>query len=324
MLFFPYRADLEQWRFPLVTLLICAVSAIVLANQYNQKSSLQWQAVQSCYLNADSERDTALQYLAERLDMPAQRLCTHMLVAAHASERPQAVIRGWAYASNGPLGEAERRQRAYIDSVLQRSYAGFSIDAPQPLTERLWFDPAPGKVSALSMITSVFAHANVMHLLINLFFFFAFAATVEMVVGSLSMLATVVLLALLSNGFYAMMSLFEGGYPPTLGLSGVVFGMMGMFACFLPQIRVKCFVWLLVFYRRLVIPAWLLVVAYVSWNLYSWWQLGNHAGVNFLVHISGALFGYLLAALVFRNSLQAYSQTTIARNMQHKYLFVRD
>ncbi len=319
MLFFPYRAELEQWRFPVVTLLICAICAIVLANQFGQKSALQWHAVQTCYLKQDRELATALQYMASRVDMQPERMCKVMMVRAYVADDAEQALAQWAYLATASLSEEEKQRRDYIYSIYLRAYNHFSTNAPMLLTENMWFDPAPESLSALKMVSSVFAHHSVLHLLGNLFFFFAFAATVEVVIGSLSMLATVVLLALLTNTFYAMMSTFEGVYIPTLGLSGVVFGMMGMFVCFLPQARVRCFAWLVVFFRRPAVPAWLLVGGYVLWNVYSWWQAGGNNNVNFIVHISGALFGYLIALTVFRISKQQYSTTTTVRNSR-RYL----
>ncbi len=314
MLFFPYRADLKQWRFPWVTLMICAACAIVLANQFAQKSALQWHAVKACYLQADRELSTAMQVLAERSGHLPERLCKEILVAASVSDAPQQLIRQWAFVSSEPLPAHEVQQREYIDSVLQRSYAKFQIDAPAVLTENMWFDPRPENVSAVKMVTSIFAHINVWHLLGNLFFFFAFAATVELIVGSLSMLASVVLLALLTNCFYAFIATMEGVYTPTMGLSGIVFGMMGMFVCFLPHARVKCFLWLVVLFQRPAIPAWLLVGGYLLWNIYGWQVSGIQSNINFIVHISGALFGALIALLVFRISKQLYSTELVVRN----------
>jgi len=291
----------------------------VLANQYNQKSALEWRAVQSCYLTPDRELATALQYLANRTGMLPERMCKDMLISTHLASDADAMLEQWAYLSNRPLTAGDSQQRDYIHTVLQRVYADFRIDAPLPLTENLWFEPSPQQLSPLKMLSSIFAHGDVMHLLANLFFFFAFAATVELIIGSLSMLATVVLLALLTNSFYAALSILEGVAVPTLGLSGVVFGMMGMFACFVPRARVRCFAWLLLFYRRPAVPAWLLVAGYVLWNLYSWLLAGGNTQVNFIVHISGALFGYLIALTVFRASMQQYSTTVTVRNSR-RYL----
>jgi membrane associated rhomboid family serine protease len=323
MLFFPYRADLEQWRFPLITLLICAVSAIVLANQYQQKSALELKVMQYCYQNNDKEFELALKKVSSEVGMWPDYLCISMLRTSNVADDPHDYIKRWAFLSGKELNQSEILERTYINVVFQYAYLKFSTDAPYPLTQKLWFDPAPDKVSALKMFTSIFAHADVWHLLGNLFFFFAFAATVEMIIGSLSMLATVALLSILTNGFYAFISTMDGVFVPTLGLSGIVFGLMGMFVCFLPRAGVRCFFWFFVVFNRPVIPAWLLVGGYMLLNVYNWFAHGDASNVNFVVHISGALFGYLLGLIVFRVSKREYATATTVRNINRKYQYAQ-
>ena len=66
-------------------------------------------------------------------------------------------------------------------------------------------------------------------------------------------------------------------------------------------------------------PAWLLVLAYVGWNIYDWLVYGQESSVNVIVHIAGACFGYLLAVSVFRASKQRYLATSTVRDVNRKY-----
>lgn len=320
MFFFPYRADIEQWRFPLITLLVCAACAIMQANQYQQSSALELKLARHCYENVDKEFELALQHVAASNGVQPQQLCIAMLYNSYLADNAEDQVRKWA--SLAPTKEiyiAEYAHRKYINSIFQHEFSRFSHSAPYPLTQKLWFDPS--RIVALDMVTSIFAHADLMHLLGNLFFFFAFAATVEMIIGSLSLAATIALLAVVTNTFYALISFLEGVYIPTLGLSGIVFGMMGMFVCFLPCANIRCFFYLFIVYKRFSIPAWLLVGSYVCWNIYSWIATGNISSVNFIVHISGALFGYLIALTVFRTSKRKYDSATIVRAVNRKFLY---
>jgi len=318
MFFFPYRADIEQWRFPIITLLFCAVCAIMMANQLQQSSALELRLAQHCYQNQNKEFEIALNHVASKNGVYADQLCIAMLRSSYLAHEPDKLVRQWAWLSTSPeLVTSEYAYREYIESVFEYEYERFIHDAPFPLTQELWFDPRT--IGSLKMFTSIFVHADVMHLLGNLFFFFAFAATVEMVIGSLSMLATIALLSVLTNTFYALISFLDGIYVPTLGLSGIVFGMMGMFVCFLPLANIRCFFWLFIVYKRVAIPAWLLVGCYLCWNVYNWMMLGGNSNVNFIVHISGALFGYLIGLTVFRISKREYAATMMARNINRKY-----
>lgn len=244
-------------------------------------------------------------------------LCMYMLRTTHNSENTDDAIRQWAFIQKDASVQLDISTRTYINEVFSLHFDRFSQQATPDLTHRIWF--SPDELDVGRMITSIFGHKDIMHLAMNLFFFFAFAATVELVIGGLSMLASVVLLAILSNLFYAFISHMHGVFMPTVGLSGIVFGMMGMFICFMPQANVKCFFWFVVIFKRFAIPAWLITLAYVSWNIYDWVVYGNNSETNFIIHIAGAAFGYLVGVFIFRASKERYLATSTARNVNRRY-----
>jgi membrane associated rhomboid family serine protease len=84
-----------------------------------------------------------------------------------------------------------------------------------------------------------------------------------------------------------------------VGLSGVVMGMIALFVFFIPMARVKCFLWLIVIYRRFAVPAWLLATWYIGWDIYALTKSGN-PGVNLVAHVSGAAIGFLVGVVFFR------------------------
>ena len=317
MLFFPYKADLEQWRLPLVTLLICALCLLVFAYQESRKIQLDASVIHFCSTHQSKELDLALGHLATVNRLDKDSLCLNMLRHVHNHEVPTEGLKMWAFYKRFDHVQYDEPTRAYIYDVFRQHYDSFSVDAPVTITHRIWF--SPDDIDVKRMITSVFGHNDVMHLAVNLFFFFAFAATVELVVGGLSMLAAVVLLAILSNVFYAFISHMHGVFVPTLGLSGIVFGMMGMFICFMPQANVRCFLWFIVMFKRFAVPAWLITLGYVGWNLYDWFRYGQDSNVNFIVHIAGAAFGYLVGVSIFRISKRRYLETRTVRSMNGKY-----
>ncbi len=317
MFFFPYRADLEHWRLPLVTLLICAICLLVFSHQLSRKLALDASIIDYCSQDHGREFAIATGHLSTVNNLNRDSLCMYMLRTAHNSEVPDIVIKQWAFLEPEGHAGTDSRVQLYIKDILQSHYRDFSATAPTALTHKLWF--APDDIDVVRMITSVFAHNDIVHLLTNLFFFFAFAATVELVIGSLSLVASVLLLAILTNLFYAFVSVTHGVFVPTLGLSGIVFGMMGMFICFMPQANVRCFLWLFVVFKRFALPAWLIVLVYVCWNIYDWFAFGHNSSVNFIIHIAGAAFGYLVGVSIFRISKDKYLATSTARNVRRKY-----
>jgi membrane associated rhomboid family serine protease len=87
---------------------------------------------------------------------------------------------------------------------------------------------------------------------------------------------------------------------PTIGLSGVVMGVIGLFAYLAPTARIRCVLWLLVFWRVLRVPAWILALWYVGWDVYSLMHNDGSSHVNFVAHVSGAALGYLSGLVLFR------------------------
>jgi membrane associated rhomboid family serine protease len=75
---------------------------------------------------------------------------------------------------------------------------------------------------------------------------------------------------------------------------------IALFAYFLPRVKIRCFFWLIVFYRRIGIPAWLLAAWFVGWDVYSQLTGEGDARINLVAHLSGAALGLLLGITLFR------------------------
>lgn len=154
------------------------------------------------------------------------------------------------------------------------------------LTSEYAFNPLQTKV--VQMFTSVLSHSNWVHLLFNLVFFYAFAASVELITGSLIYTAIILLMALSTNLAYTLLP--GSAALPTVGLSGIVVGMMALLAVALPAMRIRCFVWVLLYFKVLRIPALLLALWYIGWDVYNT-QADAGSSINYIVHIGGAFTG---------------------------------
>jgi membrane associated rhomboid family serine protease len=86
---------------------------------------------------------------------------------------------------------------------------------------------------------------------------------------------------------------------PTLGLSGVVMGMIAFVATVLPTLGIRCFFWFLLFVRRFSIPSLFLAAWYVGWDIYELNSRDADQTVNYVAHVSGAATGALVG-LFFR------------------------
>jgi membrane associated rhomboid family serine protease len=86
---------------------------------------------------------------------------------------------------------------------------------------------------------------------------------------------------------------------PTLGLSGVVMGMIGFVAVVMPTLGIRCFFWFLLFVRRFSLPSLLLAAWFVGWDIYELHTQDPDSNTNYIAHVSGAATGALIG-LVFR------------------------
>jgi membrane associated rhomboid family serine protease len=74
-------------------------------------------------------------------------------------------------------------------------------------------------------------------------------------------------------------------------------GMMLMLAAIAPGIKIRCALWLLFFIKTIRVPAAILAIWYIGWNIYDLNAVGDKSHINYIAHISGAFSGILLGLL---------------------------
>jgi membrane associated rhomboid family serine protease len=189
--------------------------------------------------------------------------------------------------SKGQVLEAER---------LAEVYARFSGTAPKFLTARLWFERPSWHVGR--MLTSAFSHGSWAHVIFNLFFFFAFAATVEILLGPVLFILVFLGIALGHSVIDTLVHL--GQTPsPSLGLSGLVAGMMALFIFFVPRARINFFYWVIIKVGTVGIPGWLVGLWFIGGDMYDN-IIRTASTTNFIAHLGGAVVGLLIGLLLFR------------------------
>lgn len=168
----------------------------------------------------------------------------------------------------------------------------FGMQLSFPVTGSLVYDPLSW--NPLTMLTSSLAHGGWWHLFGNLAFFMAFAPALEVLIGSqLRFLGIISFIAFVVGICYSVSILIGNSEPlPTLGLSGVVMGMIGLSAYLMPQARIKVFVWVIVFWKTFFIPAWILAAVYIGLDIWEMFTATNYHGINVVAHVAGGIAGY--------------------------------
>ena len=295
MLFFPFRVDLNFNRIPLLTILICLVCIFVFIKQ--EASFEEMQKATDKYCQQEHGRNFWL--VVRKVygdDNEESEACSKIFYLIHSDKKPEQIINELVEQADTFNSQSEVSSRIIIRGMLEEKYREFRLSGVKnDLTTQLMYEPH--SYNLVNMITAAFAHGSWDHLLGNLFFFFAFAASIEMILGMLRYVLVFGSLAIGTHLSYslAMMNINEA--LPTLGLSGVVMGMIGVFVYLMPKINIRCFLWFFVIFRIVKVPAWLLAAWYVSWDIYALYFSDDQSAINFIAHVSGATIGFGLGLI---------------------------
>ena len=304
MLFFPFRVDLNFNRIPLLTILICVMCLFVFLRQ--EASFDEMQKAAKSYCQKDHERMfwLVIEKVYGERDVEA---CSKIFYHIHSSKYPNKRIDELVEQADTFTSRNEVSSRIIIRGMLQEKYHEFRLSGVnKDLSAELMYEPH--SYNLVNMVTAVFAHGSWDHLLGNLFFFFAFAASIEMVLGMLRYVLIFFTLAIGTHLAYSLAMMNVNEALPTFGLSGVVMGMIGVFVYLMPRVNIRCFFWFFVFFRILRVPAWILAAVYVGWDLYTLLYSDTQSGVNLIAHVSGATIGFGLGLLFLPERKQAIQE----------------
>ena len=169
-----------------------------------------------------------------------------------------------------------------------------------------------------TLLTSMFLHAGYLHIGGNLLFLWIFGDNVEDMLGHVGFLLFYLLCGLAAG----ISQLGSDPYSnvPIIGASGAVAGVMGAYLVLFPQAKVHVFLFLLIYMRRLLFPAWLFLGFWACLQLFGGVSdPGNGAGIAYWAHIGGFLVG-IVYALPFklRQLRRQRKERMRARNVWHR------
>jgi membrane associated rhomboid family serine protease len=155
------------------------------------------------------------------------------------------------------------------------------------------------ELTAVSLITSMFLHGGILHLLGNMLFLWVFGSSVEDRLGHLSYLLFYFLCGLGAGITHIVAN--WGSTLPSIGASGAISGVMGAYIVLFPFSRILTLVPLLFFFFTFRIPALLMLGYWFGIQFLSGLStLGeaNQGGVAWWAHIGGFLMGAVLVLLI--------------------------
>ena len=152
-----------------------------------------------------------------------------------------------------------------------------------------------------TLITSMFLHGGVMHLLGNMLFLWIFADNIESTIGSLRFLLFYLLGGLAATAAQIITDPFSP--IPMLGASGAISAVLGAYLVMYPKSRIKVFLFFLVF-----VPFRVPAVLFLGFWFYMQMSSGlgtwgaESGGIAWWAHIGGFVFG-MLSGFWIRNNI---------------------
>ncbi len=178
-----------------------------------------------------------------------------------------------------PAGDAFTLQYGLVPAEFTSGH-----DLPPTITIPIW----------LTLITSMFLHGSLLHVLGNMLYLWVFGDNVEGAMGRGRFIAFYLLCGIAAG--LAQMALSPHSTIPQIGASGAIAGVLGAYFMLFPTSRILTVIPIFFFIRLISIPA---VVVLGIWILLqvisSATSLGAGSGVAWFAHIGGFAAGMALA-----------------------------
>src|SRR5690349_7412751 len=149
----------------------------------------------------------------------------------------------------------------------------------------------------ITILTSMFMHGSISHILGNMVFFWAFGPEIEDLMGRGRYLVFYLLGGLAATA--AQVVADPASTVPNLGASGAIAAVMGGFIVTYPRDRIRSLLFLFIFIRTAYVPASLLIGFWFLTQLVNLGAVAQHpqpsGGVAYAAHVGGFVFGAVTA-----------------------------
>ena len=180
-----------------------------------------------------------------------------------------------------------KRNRAIEYIILANALVFFITIASPGLTESLLaLQPATVFQQPWTIVTSMFMHAGLDHILFNMIALFFFGTYLERITSEKDFIKVYFIGGIFASLFYTFISLaFSFPDPRTIavGASGAIAAVIGALIVLRPNLTVYL-------YFFLPLPLWVFGIVFILWS--------TSAGIAFTAHLGGLMaglaFGYLL------------------------------
>ncbi|MDG3005644.1 rhomboid family intramembrane serine protease [Paludisphaera mucosa] len=198
----------------------------------------------------------------------------------------------------------------------------FAADPYHRHTE--WMLALGDGIHPVQWVTNIFMHADIMHLLGNLLFLWAFGIIVEGKLGAIGFLAVYLAMGVFQSGSIQLLA-DPAGSQHMLGASGAIYGLMALCMIWAPRNDLYCVVILSGFMRLLIfqpeIPILWFAAFYIAWEVLvaslTSASVQALAVSSALAHASGALGGVIVGLVLLKFDLVDCEGWDLLSRMKH-------
>ena len=194
-----------------------------------------------------------------------------------------------------PLGPDQ--QVAYFSSF------GF---IPSSFFEQLTnFEPQRIAWEWSTILTSMFSHGGIFHLLGNMLFLYLYGDNVEEAMGKLWYLLFYLFCGLLAAFAQALIS--PDSQIPMVGASGAISGVIASYLLLYPRANVRVFYWFFLFLGTFLVPAYLVLGIWLVQQVLAFPESMKAAGgVAVAAHLGGFAAGLVLTPFVKKKGVKLF------------------
>jgi membrane associated rhomboid family serine protease len=152
----------------------------------------------------------------------------------------------------------------------------------------------------LTVITSMFMHAGLLHIAGNMLFLFIFGDNVEDRMGPLLYLLFYLFCGIMAS--IAQVAVDPNSTIPSLGASGAIAGVLAAYLVLFPMAGVRTVIFVFIFFTVITVPAifligfWFLLQLFNGYASLATVQQGM-GGVAYIAHVGGFLTGLIITLL---------------------------
>jgi len=296
MLFLPLKPNFPLPRVPWLTIIVCVTCLAIFAKQQVDREEY----TSAIYAHCDERRSHLKEMVFDRIAPDSDNACITIVHGIAISDNESAAISELVADIRPLTGFDADETRLYVSNMLQEELGRYHLRVPE--NPDAWVAYDTSSWNPLQMFMSAFGHADWAHVIFNVIFFAAFAAAVEIMIGPLMFVVTFAAISIFTGLFSSMSALVAGQHFTTLGLSGVVMGMIGLFAFLLPRGQMLCGYWFLVFIGKIAVPVWALALYFIGGDIYQLITSDDHGMVNVLAHVTGGVGGFLFGMAFLRKT----------------------